>query len=81
MGSGYELGKKSMETQYIYKKNSTTVQRAMNTLSNEAKWQQGVNNSNDIKRNPPYHFTTVPDAICFIYLMNCYPKKRKMRRK
>ncbi|CAB4440399.1 unnamed protein product [Rhizophagus irregularis] len=67
MGSGYDMGAhhRAGEEEYgdpIYlQKNSTTVQRAMNTLSNEAKWQQGVNNSNDIKRT---HLTTYNSARC-----------------
>src|ERR1051325_2014086 len=34
-----------------------------------------------IPNGPTLPITTVPDSLCFIYSMNCCPKKRKRKKK
>ncbi|EXX70890.1 hypothetical protein GLOIN_2v1731132 [Rhizophagus irregularis DAOM 181602=DAOM 197198] len=61
MGVHRRAGEEEYGDSIYLQKNSTTVQRATNTLSNKAKWQPGVNNSNDIRRT---HLTNYNSAGC-----------------
>ncbi|GBC13757.2 hypothetical protein GLOIN_2v1791304 [Rhizophagus irregularis DAOM 181602=DAOM 197198] len=70
MESGHDIGmhRRDGKEEYgdpIYlQKNSTAVQRALNTLSKRLKWRSSANNSNNIKRT---HITNHNNARCAMF--------------